>query len=309
MAKLKDFNGHFCESDYEYAFIAFLETEGWRYSSGNKLARKEIKEVLHTDDVKEYLKTTNPDLSSEEVEKLFDTIRLVGAESDFATLHKFYGWLIDGIQFTPQNGEPRAVSLIDFEHPENNIFRVVNQLTIEYVNNGKKENRRPDVLLYVNGMPLCVIELKNPADANATIYDAWEQINIRYWRDIPHLLHYCPLACISDGVKTRLGTVRTPYEHFYAWRRINDGDKVSTMPFAETEAMIKGVYSPVRFLEIFRDYIYFQDSEYDHDEKEIVCRYPQFFASRLLKQSIVKSVVEKSGKGGTYFGATGFAKT
>ena len=138
-------------------------------------------------------------------------------------------------------------------------------------------------------MPLCVIELKNPADANATIYDAWEQINIRYWRDIPHLLHYCPLACISDGVKTRLGTVRTPYEHFYAWRRINDGDKVSTMPFAETEAMIKGVYSPVRFLEIFRDYIYFQDSEYDHDEKEIVCRYPQFFASRLLKQSIVKS--------------------
>lgn len=63
-------------------------------------------------------------------------------------------------------------------------------------------------------MPLCIMELKNPADANATIYDAWEQINIRYWRDIPHLLHYCPLACISDGVKTRLGTVRTPYEHF-----------------------------------------------------------------------------------------------
>lgn len=58
-------------------------------------------------------------------------------------------------------------------------------------------------------MPLCVIELKNPADAHATVYDAWEQINIRYWRDIPHLLHYCPLACISDGVKTRLGTVRT----------------------------------------------------------------------------------------------------
>lgn len=158
-------------------------------------------------------------------------------------------------------------------------------------------------------MPLCVIELKNPAKANATVYDAWEQINIRYWRDIPHLLHYCPLACISDGVKTRLGTVRTPYEHFYAWRRVNEGDKVSTLPFEETQTMIKGVYSPQRFLEIFRDYIYFQDSEYDSDEHEIVCRYPQFFAARLLKQSIVKSVVEKSGKGGTYFGATGCGKT
>ena len=83
-----------------------------------------------------------------------------------------------------------------------------------------------------------------------TIIRLWQQINIRYWRDIPHLLHYCPLACISDGVKTRLGTVRTPYEHFYAWRRVNDGDAVSTLPFAETETMIKGVYSPERFLEI-----------------------------------------------------------
>lgn len=309
MAKLVNFNGRFCESEYESAFIAFLEAEGWLYLSGNKLARKEIKEVLHSTDIKDYLTNNNPDFSNEDVETLFDMIRLVGAESDFATLHKFYGWLIDGVKFTPQNGEPRTVQLIDFEHPENNIFRVVNQLTVEYTNNGKKENRRPDVLLYVNGMPLCVIELKNPADAHATINNAWEQINIRYWRDIPHLLHYCPLACISDGVKTRLGTVRTPYEHFYAWRRVNEGDKISTMPFAETESMIKGVYSPVRFLEIFRDYIYFQDSEYDHDEKEIVCRYPQFFASRLLKQSIVRSVIEKSGKGGTYFGATGCGKT
>lgn len=110
-------------------------------------------------------------------------------------------------------------------------------------------------------------------------------------------------------MKTRLGTVRTPYEHFYAWRRVNDGDKVSTLPFDELETMIKGVYAPARFLEIFRDYIYFQDHEYDSDEKEIVCRYPQFFAARLLKQSIVKSVIEKSGKGGTYFGATGCGKT
>lgn len=158
-------------------------------------------------------------------------------------------------------------------------------------------------------MPLCVIELKNPGDAHATVFDAWEQINIRYWRDIPHLLHYCPLACISDGVKTRLGTVRTPYEHFYAWRRVNDGDEVSTMPFAETETMIKGVYSPARFLELFRDYIYFQDTIYDYEEVEIVCRYPQFFASKLLKQSIVNSIVAGSGKGGTYFGATGCGKT
>lgn len=309
MAKLKNFNGRYCESDYEYAFLSFLEDEGWNYLAGNSIARKTKRDVLYTDDMEQFLSKTNPDLIADEISQIIDTVRLVGAESDFATLHKVYGWMVDGVQFTPQSGLARMVNLIDFDSPDNNIFRAVNQFVVEYTNNGQKKTRRPDIILYVNGMPLCVIELKNPADENAKIVDAYKQITTRYWRDIPHLLHYCPLACISDGSKTRLGTVRTPYEHFYAWRRVNDGDKVSTLPFDELRTMIKGVYSPRRFLEIFRDYIYFQDSEYDSEEREIVCRYPQFFATRLLKQSIIKSVIEKTGKGGTYFGATGCGKT
>lgn len=309
MAKLKEFHGHYCESEYEYAFIGFLEKEGWIYTAGNDIHRLTKRDVLIEDDFKSFIAKTNTDLTENEISQIFDSVRLAGSESDFATLHKVYGWMVNGLQFTPQSGVPRMIELIDFENPENNTFRVVNQFTVEYTNNGQKENRRPDILLFVNGMPLCVIELKNPADANATVYDAWQQINIRYWRDIPHLLHYCPLACISDGVKTRLGTVRTPYEHFYAWRRVHDGDKVSTLPFEETECMIKGVYTPDRFLEIFRDYIYFQDTIFDSEEREIVCRYPQFFAVRLLKDSIVHSVVSGTGKGGTYFGATGCGKT
>ena len=309
MAKLKDFNGRYCESEYENAFLAFLEEEGWQYLPGKSIARDSEREVLYADDLEQFIRRMNPDFLVDEIRQIIDTVRLVGAESDFSTLHRVYSWLVNGIQFTPQDGIPRIVELVDYENPKNNIFRAVNQFTVEYTNSGQIKNRRPDVLLYVNGIPLCIIELKNPADENATILDAWKQINIRYWRDIPHLLHYCPLACISDGVKTRLGTVRTPYEHFYAWRRVNDGDKISTTPFEETQTMIKGVYNPVRFLEIFRDYIYFQDSEYDNDQVEIVCRYPQFFAARLLKQSIVNSVTTKSGKGGTYFGATGCGKT
>lgn len=309
MARLKEYNGRYCEWEFEYTFLSCLEAEGWQYLPGGSIPRSSQREVLYIDDLEQFLSKTNPDLTAEEVRQIMDTVRLAGAESDFATLHKVYGWMANGVQFTPQSGVPRMVALIDFEKPENNIFRAVNQFTVEYTNNGQTKTRRPDILLFVNGLPLCVMELKNPADTHATIYDAWEQINIRYWRDIPHLLHYCPLACISDGVKTRLGTVRTPYEHFYAWRRVNDGDAISTLPFEEMETMIRGVYSPSRFLEIFRDYIYFQDSIYDSEEKEIVCRYPQFFAARLLKQSIVRSVSTKSGKGGTYFGATGCGKT
>lgn len=309
MAKLQNYNGRYCEWEFEYAFLDYLEKEGWQYLSGNSIVRASKRDVLYVDDLEQFLSKSNPDLTVDEIRQIMDTVRLVGAESDFAVLHKVYNWMVNGIQFVPQSGLARMVALIDFDEPKNNIFRAVNQFTVEYTNNGQTVNRRPDILLFVNGLPLCVMELKNPADKNATIYAAWEQINIRYWRDIPHLLHYCPLACISDGVKTRLGTVRTPYEHFYAWRRVDDGDRVSTLPFEEMETMIKGVYSPARFLEIFRDYIYFQDSQYDSEEREIVCRYPQFFASRLLKQSIIQSVVTKSGKGGTYFGATGCGKT
>ena len=315
MSTLNNYNGHYCEWEFEETFISLLEKEDWQYLYGDSIPRTSRKEVLYMDDLIQFLKKTNPDLDDEEICQIADNIRLVGADSDFATLHKVYKWMVDGMQFTPKNGEARMVSLIDFgtlddpEKPDNNIYRVVNQFSVEYINNGETKTRRPDVLLFINGMPVCVMELKNPADEKATIKIAWEQINIRYWRDIPHLLHYCPLACISDGVKTRLGTVRTPYEHFYAWRRIEDGDKVSTMPFNELETIVKGVYRPQRFLEIFRDYVYFQDENYDHEEKEIVCRYPQFFATRLLRESVIKSVQSRSGKGGTYFGATGCGKT
>ena len=309
MAKLKNYNGRYCEWEYENAFLSLLEEAGWQYMAGNNITRESPRDVLYIDDLTQFLSKTNPDLAADEIRQIIDLVCLVGAESDFATLHKVYNWMVYGIQFTMHNHLSKIINLIDFENPDKNIYRAVNQFSVEYTNNGLKETRRPDILLFINGMPLCVIELKNPADASATIYNAWEQINIRYWRDIPHLLHYCPLACISDGVKTRLGTVRTPYEHFYAWRRVENEDKVSTSPFDEMQTMIKGVYCPQRFLEIFRDYIYFEDSIHDREEHEIVCRYPQFFATRLLKQSIIKSVINKTGKGGTYFGATGCGKT
>ena len=189
MAKLQNYNGHFCESEYEYAFIGFLEEEGWAYSLGKDISRQNKREVLIKEDFTTFIADSNHDLTEADVSKIYDQIRLLGAESDFATLHKAYKFMIDGIQYALQDENiHRTIHLIDFDNPSRNIFRVVNQFTVEYSNNGQTENRRPDVLLYINGLPLCVIELKNPADEKATVFDAWEQINIRYWRDIPHLL-------------------------------------------------------------------------------------------------------------------------
>ncbi len=308
MARLRDFNGRFCESEYESAFLAFLSAAGWTYTAGDAIIRG-VRDPLIAADFLSFLEGTQGDLLPEEREAIYETVRHAGAETEFAALHRLYRMMTDGVVHTAQDGSARLVPLIDFAAPSRNVFRAVNQFSVEYMDGGTRRTRRPDVLLFVNGLPLCVIELKNPSDANATIYDAWEQIYFRYWRDIPHLLHFCPLACISDGVKTRLGTVRTPYEHFYAWRRVEEGDPISSLPFEETETMVRGVFSPSRFLEVFRDYVYFPDAEYDEREEALVCRYPQFFATRLLKQSIAASLSSGSGKGGTYFGATGCGKT
>ena len=130
-------------------------------------------------------------------------------------------------------------------------------------------------------MPLCIFELKNPADENATIADAYDQIHIRYLRDIPHLLRYCPLSCISDATvnNTKIGTTYTPYEHYYAWKKVNNEDPVATKGLDQVRTIVAGVYEPSRFIEIFRDYCYFPDKDFDK-EQEIVCRYPQFFATR-----------------------------
>ena len=309
MGKLKDYNGRFCEYDFENALIGMLEQAGWQYLAGSQLPRSSEREVIYTDDLEQFLRKTYPAFSVQDIERLRDQVLYADAGGDFATLHRVYGWLVDGFSFQPEQGLAQQVTLVDFARPAQNIFRVVNQLTITYTDHGKEWERRPDILLYVNGIPVCIFELKNPANDAVGIVDAWEQIVTRYWRDIPQLLHYTPLACITDGVKSRLGTVRTPYEHFYAWRQVNDGDKVSTGGFDELAAMVQGVFAPDRFLEIFRDYIYFADSSFDDEEREIVCRYPQFFAVRRLKASIVTAVRAQSGKGGTYFGATGCGKT
>lgn len=164
--------------------------------------------------------------------------------------------------------------------------------------------------LFVNGIPLCVFELKNPTDPNATIADAYDQIHIRYKRDIPHLLRYAPLSCISDATinNTKLGTTYTPYNHYYAWKKVNNEDESAKRGADQVRTIVAGVYEPNRFLEIIRDFVYFPDKKHEKEE-EVVCRYPQFFATRMLKESVLKAHSSNSNKGGTYFGATGCGKT
>lgn len=118
MANLQNYNGRYCESEFEYAFLSFLEAEGWHYLHGNSIPRENKTAVLYADDMEQFLSKTNADLTADEIHQIMDKVRLVGAESEFSTLHTVYGWMVDGVQFVPQSGLARMVALIDFEHPK-----------------------------------------------------------------------------------------------------------------------------------------------------------------------------------------------
>lgn len=298
----------FYESDYEKALIALLQEQGWEYTHGSDIHRNN-REVLLIDDLKKYLHSRYAELTADDMEEVINRLRYVSGQTHFETLRNSYYLLRDGYRYTRADGKIFDIAYIDFSAAgTGNIFRCVNQFEVGY--GLKNDIRIPDVLLFVNGIPLCIFELKNPSDANATIADAYEQIHLRYKRDIPHLLRYCPLSCISDATvnNTKLGTSYTPYEHYYAWKKVNNSDPAAKKGIDQVKTIVAGVYAPQRFLEILRDYIYFPDKNFNKEE-EIVCRYPQFFASRMLKESILAAFADGSGKGGTYFGATGCGKT
>jgi len=301
--------GKLYESDYEKALIELLVQQGWEYTHGDSIARNN-REVLLVEDLTNYLTQRYPNLLPSDIDEIINRLRHVSGQSHFELLRNTYYLMREGFRYTRnQDGATFDIEYVDFEFQNtNNVYRCINQFEVGY---GPKDDVRiPDVLLFVNGIPLCIFELKNPTDFNATIADAYEQIHTRYRRDIPHLLRYCPLSCISDASinNTKLGTTYTPYNHYYAWKKVNNEDESAKRGIDQVKTIVAGVYEPNRFLEIVRDYVYFPDKKYEKEE-EVVCRYPQFFASRMLRESVLTAHSADSRKGGTYFGATGCGKT
>lgn len=311
-------NGKIYESDFEKAVIGLLQTEGWNYSRGEELTNRRLDEGLIEEDLRNYIRKrySDKDLSEIDIDTIVARLRNVGGATDYESAYNAIELYREGFDFTYSDGRLPAFHFdyIEFDpkYSDENIYRVVNQFEMHQ----GQEIRIPDVLLFINGIPVVILELKNPTDLNATIREAHTQITVRYRRDIMNLLKYCALAVVSDGSNSRLGTIFADYEFFYAWKKINNEDKPAK-GLDELETLVKGALTPERVVEIIRDYIYFPDKEYALNKSaggnhiEIVCRYPQFFATRRLRDNILQHLRSNGGdgKGGTYFGATGCGKT
>lgn len=297
---------NFNEHALEMSIMELFKDEGYIHLNGSQIHRERT-EVLLQDDLKQYLynRYAKDGITPSEVDGILLMLRNISG-TFYEANKAFYKLLCDGFIL---NREDRAqkdiyIELIDFDTPENNIFKAVNQFEIEGIND---QLRIPDGIVFVNGIPVVVLEFKSAVKENTTIMDAYRQLTVRYRRDIPEIFKYNVFIVISDGANNKYGSFFSPYDFFYAWRKINSEDK-ELDGISSLVTMIKGLFRKDRLLAVMKDFVYFPDSS-DKDIK-IVCRYPQFFAANKLFENIKTHMrPDGDGKGGTYFGATGCGKS
>ena len=297
---------NFNEHSLEISIMELFQDEGYLYMNGEQIHR-ERSEVLLTDDLRQYLlnRYAKDGLTVTEVDGIL--LRLKSISGTIYEANKtFCKLLCDGFILNREDRTQKDlyIQLVDYDHPENNIFKIVNQFEIEGVGG---QLRIPDGIVFLNGIPAVVLEFKSAVKENTTIMDAYTQLTVRYRRDIPELFKYNAFLVISDGANNKYGSFFAPYDFFYAWRKIEADDK-ELDGISSLVTMVSGLFRKDRLLAVIKDFIYFPDSS-DKDAK-IVCRYPQYFAATKLFENIKKHLKpEGDGKGGTYFGATGCGKS
>lgn len=295
----------FNEHSLELSIMELFQDEGYIHLTGDQIHR-EKSEVLLIDDIRQYLsdRYASDGITGGEIDSIILKLR-----SFSGTLYEdnksFIKILTDGFILTREDRSQKDIyiTLVDYENPEKNIFKIVNQVEIQ----GYEQLRIPDGIVYVNGLPIVVLEFKTAVDENTTIMNAYTQLTVRYKRDIPDLFIYNAFVVISDGANSKYGSLFSPYDFFYSWRKINSEDK-DLDGINSLITMAKGLFRKDRFLGVVKNFIYFPDQS--NKELKIVCRYPQYFAATKLYNNIKKHMrPDGDGKGGTYFGATGCGKS
>nr|WP_228060566.1 MULTISPECIES: type I restriction endonuclease [unclassified Coleofasciculus] len=252
----------FTESVVEEATIEWLESLGYTPIHASEIApdspnseRQTYSDVILTNRLRSSLTIINPNIPPDAIEDAIKKVTRTDTPNLFENNRRFHKLLTDGVDVEYQ-AENRTIYdkvwLIDFTNPDNNDWLAVNQLTV--IEN--KNNRRPDVVIFINGLPIAVIELKNPTDENATIKGAFNQLQT-YKNDIPSLFSYNELLIVSDGTYARVGTLTADWEWFMPWRTI-DGETIAPKGSAELEIIIKGIFTPHRLLDLIKNFIVFE---------------------------------------------------
>lgn len=289
------------ESDIEQLAIERLQAKRWNYLYGPDIApdgetpmRTSLDEVVLKEVLAKAVKRLNPTLTDDVRDEAIKTVLRIASPDTLANNEAFHRLLTEGVPVsTYQDGIERGerVWLVDFEDPWNNEFTVVNQFTI--IENG--HNRRPDVLLFVNGLPLVIIELKNAADENATIESAYRQIET-YKQQIPSLFTYNELIIISDGLEARAGSLSAGFSRFTAWKS-EDGEHIASPMMSQLEVLINGMLEKDTLLDIIRSFTVFEKQKTEDLKTGIttiktvkkIAAYHQYYAVNKAVESTLRA--------------------
>ena len=252
------------ESTVEEAALSWFEELGYGVVHGPDIApgelfaeRENYGDVVLVERMRGALHRINPSIPAEAVEETVRRVLHPETASTVENNRRFHQMLVEGVpvEYRRDDGSIAGdlVKLIDFDNPSNNDWAAINQFTV--IEN--KANRRPDVLVFINGLPLAVIELKNIGDENATIRGAFNQINT-YKSDVPSLFAYNEIAIISDGVQAKAGTLTADWERYMPWRTV-DGKDIAPKGSLQLDVLIKGIFEKNRFLDLVRNFIVFEN--------------------------------------------------
>ncbi|EPY6469410.1 type I restriction endonuclease subunit R [Clostridium sporogenes] len=296
----------FNEEKLENAIIQLFNLADYTYIKGENLTR-ETTEVLIKSDLKDFLleRYKDEEITTHEVESIIMRLEILPSSALYDSNKKIINMISEGFTIKREDRSKKDlfIELLDYEKVENNKFKIINQMEIK-----EYRDRIPDAIVYVNGLPLVVFEFKSAIKENTTIYNAYIQLTVRYRRDIPKLFKYNALCVISDGANNKAGSFFAPYEFFYSWRKVEGNEKLEKDGIDSLFTMINGLFNKERFIDLVHNFIYFPDTS--TKEEKIVPRYPQYYAANKLLKSIKRNMKPHgSGKGGTYFGATGCGKS
>jgi len=301
----------FDESVAEAALMEWLRDLGYETRSGGHIApgmpnaeRRSYRQVVLEERLQDAIVRLNADAPPQAREEALRKVLRTDSPSLNVNNRSFHRMLVDPpqIEVPREGGGVRGVRvrLIDFDNPDNNEWLAVNQYTVH-----EHSHRRPDVVVFVNGLPLGLIELKNPADEDTDIWDAYRQVQT-YKQEIPSLLSFNEAVVVSDGVDARLGSLTAPREWFLPWRTI-EGTELALVTANPLEVLTKGVFDKARFLDLIRHFIVFHD---DAEVRKVIAGYHQFHAARKALATTLRAADgEGDGRGGVVWHTQGSGKS
>ena len=300
------------EEQLEQEVLGWLAEVGYRVVCGYDVApdsdkpwRANFNQVLLLDQLRGAIARLNPSVPMVAREDALAQVVNLDTPAQLSANRAFHRLLVNGVPVQYQrDGETVGdfVRLVDFEDPTANEWLAINQFTIK----GPKHTRRPDIILFVNGLPLVVLELKNPADVHADIWKAFDQLQT-YKEQIPDLFQYNEIMIASDGSEARMGSLSADAERFMQWRTVDGVNLDPYGEFGELETMVRGILTPAMLLDYLRFFVLFED---DGRLVKKIAGYHQFHAVRAaIEQVVLASRPDGSHKGGVVWHTQGSGKS